>query len=136
MSGMEAMFAVGAASGLMSGYAQQQASEYNAQVMEQQAKIDMATSMEKRRVMMRQGAKHIASQRAAIAASGVAMEGSALEAVAASEASLARDLAIERFNAKYAAQMARSEATATRVAGDNAMTGGMVGAGVATAFLL
>jgi hypothetical protein len=127
MSGAEAMVGITLVTNAMEGVAKNEAAKYNAQVMAEQSKLQQGASLEKQRVLRRQGAQHIASQRVAAGKSGVAMEGSVLDAIAQSEASLARDLKIERIQAKYAASAAKSEAEAMRVQGRNAQTAGMGG---------
>jgi hypothetical protein len=128
MSGAEAMFAINAGTQMMQGVATNDAAQYNAQVMVEQNKLQQGASIEKQRMLRRQGAQHIAAQRVAAGKSGVAMEGSVLDAIAESEASLARDLKIERIQAKYAGAASRSQAEAMRVQGRNAQTAGMAGA--------
>jgi hypothetical protein len=128
MSGMEIMLGASAVSGLMGGVASNEAAKYNAAVMAEQSKLEQGASLEKQRMLRRQGAQHIAAQRVAAGKSGVAMEGSVLDAIAASEASLTRDLKIEQIQAKYGAAASRSQQGATRAQGSNAQMGGTIGA--------
>jgi hypothetical protein len=128
MSGQEAAAAADAFAGVMEGVAGQMAGQYNAAVTLERSKLAQGASLEKQRMLRRQGAQHIAAQRVAAGKSGVAMEGSVLDAIAESEASLARDLKIERIQAKYAASAARSEAGAMIAAADNKAKAGVASA--------
>lgn len=115
--------------------AQQQASDYNAAVMNQNAAVETQQAGQREEAQRRQARMILGSQRAAIAQSGGGMEGSAADLVAQS----ARDAELDALTLRYEGQMrargmgiqAEQETYQGRVAGANAsraMTAGYMGA--------
>jgi len=129
----DAMMVAGAvmsATQMMAGGAQASATaKYNAGVQEIEA-INAKNAADYEEKLHRQrGESLLSAQRAAIGASGVGLEGSALLSLEESAMELEKDALAIRYSGTVAAARARSQAAADRVAGRAAKTAGMWGAG-------
>jgi hypothetical protein len=122
-----------AVSGAAAGTAAKDSAEYNAKVLRQESKLKQAASLERQRILKRKGAQHMAAQSVAAGKSGVDISGSVLDSIAASQASINRDLKIERIQAKYSKSAMESEAGAMEVGGRNAQQAAIIGAGSSAA---
>lgn len=114
--------AISAYGSIREGQAVDAASQYNAQVAENNAlqAIDQATEEERRhRILAR---KQLGAMRAGYGASGIEVDGSALDVLEDSAATAERDALTIRYGGQVRAQGFRNEARLERFRGSNART--------------
>jgi len=130
-----AMIALAALSGVagIAGQAQQeaaaaQAANYNAQVQQQQATMAIQQAAEEERRARISGKKQIGAQRANISASGLQLEGSALDVLEES----ANNAELDALNIRHGGQMkawsARAGAQLDTMRASSAVEGARIGA--------
>lgn len=121
--------AVSVMSAMNQGAAMQKQAEYNAQVAERQAlAARQAASLEEERHRDKTR-KLLSSQRAAIAASGLDLEGSPLAVMEETAAEAELDALLIRHSGNMSELQAKSQAAADRLAGRTARIQGYYGAG-------
>lgn len=122
-----------AASALSQGLAANKAAQFNAAVLGQNAALARQQGEMEAEQIRRLGRKRIGEARAAYAASGVRMTGSALDVLADSERQVELDAATARWNAELRASGMQSQAALSRMQGRAALTSSLLQAGAAGA---
>lgn len=120
---------------------QQQAAlaEYNAEVMEQQARQEEEAAKLEAYRMQKEKDRFLATQRAAYSASGFTLEGSPMEVMANTAGQFEYDIALNTYGRQLKAWQARSQAGLFKYqagAAKRAGTMGMIGAGLSGAVSL
>ncbi len=119
---------LGAAGKIYEGQAAKKAAEYNAQVAKKNAVLTLRQAADEERQVKVQGRKVIGDMRANFAASGIQMEGSALDVLAESAANIEADVLNIRFTGQMKADSLMDEARMQRSAGNSAMNASYLGA--------
>ena len=105
------------------GRAAQQAAEFNADIIEQQG-------LQKEGLLRRRSRRQLGRMRTAIAKSGVQLEGSPLEALAASAAESEIDVLNARFDSQTAAKLERMGGASARKSANRAATAELLNTGL------
>jgi hypothetical protein len=108
------------------GEAQGQAADYNAQAATQNAEQTRLQAKEEERRARIAGRKHLGSMRAGYGASGVQMDGSALDVLEESARNVELDALTIRHAGEVRARGFENEAVLERMRGKNARKGGML----------
>jgi len=126
--GMAVGSAFSAAGSYQSGQAAAQAARYNADLADKNAELAIQQGLEEERRSRVIARKTIGIARANYGASGVAMEGSAMDVLAESAAAAERDAITIKNNSYLKADALRAEARMERSRGEAASTAGTLGA--------
>jgi hypothetical protein len=113
---------------LQEGYANASAAEYNANLAEQSAEVELARGIEIERRVRVQGRKALGDMRANYSASGVTMEGSPLEVLEESAANAELDALNVKYESESKAAMLRNEAGLERYKAKQYRRGAKIGA--------
>lgn len=125
------VLASGAASALgsvVAGEAANQASQYNAQVAEQNAERVRTEAAAKAERSVRQSRQVLGTQRAAVAQSGFGFTGSMSDLITTSETNADLDALTIAYEGEAAARGYQNQAQLDRMQGKNAKTAGYIGA--------
>ena len=120
--------AVAATGSIVQGRAQRKAAEYNANIAEKNARIELERTAEEEKRFRVLARKEIGQIRANYAASGVRMEGSALDVLHDSAANAEADAISIRTEGRRRAQAYREGATLDRMQGRAGERAGYFGA--------
>lgn len=123
--------ALSAASFLQQGAAAKASARYNSALYERNAQIAQQNAQFQEDRQRRMAAQRMGSNRAAIGASGVTMDGSALDILESNAAQEELDALMIRWNGTNAAGDLMGNAGLQRAQGANAQTGSYIGAGSA-----
>lgn len=118
-------------SALSQGAAASSSAKYNAALYERNAQIAQQNTAFQEDRQRRLAAQRAGANRAAIGASGITTEGSALDILESNAAQEELDALMIRWNGANAADGARANANLQRAQGDNARTGSYLQAGSA-----
>lgn len=114
---------------LRQGMAAEAAGEYNAAVLEEEARQEQVRLHFLKERLRREKGKMMGAQRAGYAKAGVKLEGTPLEVLADTAAQYEKDIAIEDYNTRVTMARKRAGAQAQRIAGEEAMVSAVYSAG-------
>lgn len=120
---------VSAAGSIVSGVQQQQMANAQAKAYEQQALADAQASAFEQRQERKQQELAAANARAQVGASGVALQGSPTEVLAANAREGELNLSAIRYGSQIRQNNLRTQAEISRFSGKQAMTAGIINAG-------
>lgn len=120
---------ISAVGSIAQGQASARAAEFNARISSANARLAEQRGDTQARLIRRQGRQALGRQRAAAAASGVAMEGSILDIMADSRYQIERDALTAKFNAGVEARGQQMQASVQRTQGRQAQVAGFMRAG-------
>lgn len=103
--------------------------EFQAKQLKQQAKIEKVQELQQRRQLHRAAGAFRSTQEASAAASGIRLEGSALDAIAISEEEFARDEINLAISSRLRRANLRASSDLYRASGRSSLAGGFLGAG-------
>lgn len=113
---------------LYEGHANREAAEYNARVLDSKARATEANTKEQVERERRMARRRLGAMRAATGASGISLNGSALEAIADSAAEMELDALTIRHEGKLKVMGYYASAESERMRGRAAMTKGYLNA--------
>jgi len=114
---------------LRKGMASEAAHEYNAAVLEEEARQEQIRLHFIKERIRRQKAQMMGAQRAGYAKAGVKLEGTPLQVMADTAAQYEKDIIIEDYNTRVTIARKRAGASAERIAGEEAVVSAVTMAG-------
>lgn len=124
---------LGSAALLGQGVSSYNQGKYNSKVLQQQAESTQIAQQMNEKIQRRQFNTGLASNRAAVGASGIEFSGSPLEVEINNIFEFEQDLLAQRYNANVQSAQARSQAKLARMGGNAALGTSLLKAGAFTA---